>query len=444
MKKHVTLIMLFFLAFALAADAQSIIKAIRLSNSLDDLWEKGKIEKAVKNSIDLYAIDKDMFANRIHADLSQKIRKQESQVGLNYLEQLYAMDDVELNQLIEPILFWSRVLPSRDAEELADIQQELIQMQQEYQPDISRFELYVLLILQDLIKKEAIDQATTQTILEKNIKRLKADPWIYEVTTDRKKGENRAWKRYMIASSYATLFSHVEQDADYLAKAADYSPDLYDQAYRGAYFYDAALLTGNTKEIGYKAKYQEFLLANDQEKVTLEMLAELTFAAPKDANMASLREFYENSEKEESFEQFWRNFIHSKGRPIPRVRIPFETEVLDFAKTSDSWIYVYVWGTWCGPCVQDLPNLQAFYQKNLEAADEKLKIYTLSFGSKNLQGFMKKKGYDFPVSEITHDMTEVLGIQGYPTKMLISPEGNYVIIPFGSDWQSFLRNYVLL
>ena len=97
MKKHVTLLMLFFLAFARAADAQSIIKAIRLSNSLDDLWEKGKIEKAVKNSIDLYAIDKDMFANRIHADLSQKIRKQESQVGLNYLEQLYAMDDIELN-----------------------------------------------------------------------------------------------------------------------------------------------------------------------------------------------------------------------------------------------------------------------------------------------------------------------------------------------------------
>ncbi|UJP65285.1 TlpA family protein disulfide reductase [Mongoliitalea daihaiensis] len=444
MKKHVTLMMLFFLAFVLAANAQSIIKAMRLSNSLDDLWEKGKIEKAVKNSIDLYAIDKDMFADRIHADLAQKIKKQNNQVGLNYLEQLYALDDVEVNQLIEPMLFWSRVLPTRDAEELASIQLELIQMQQEYQPDISRFELYVLLILQDLIKKEAIDQATTQTILEKNIQRLTADPWIYEVTTDRKKGENRAWKRYMIASSYATLFSHVEQRADYLAKAGDYSPDLNDQAYRGAYFYDALLLTGNTKEIGYKAKYQEFLLANDQEKVTLEMLAELTFSAPTDANMASLRVFYDNSGNEESFAQYWENYIHSKGRPIPRVRIPFETEVLDFAKTSDSWTYVYVWGTWCGPCVKDLPNLQAFYANNLEATNEKLKIYTLSFGSRNLQGFMKKNGYDFPVSEITHDMTEVLSIQGYPTKILISPEGNYVIIPFGFDWQSYLRNYVLL
>ena len=444
MKKNISLVILVFLALTEIASGQSVFKAIRLSNSLHDLWEKGNIDKAVKNSLDLYSIDKDMFADRIHADLSQKIKKQESQVGLSYLEQLYALDDVELNQLIGPILLWSRALPTKDAEELAGIQQELIQMQNENQPDISRSEFYVLLILQDLTKKEAIDKATTQTILEKNINRLKADPWIYEVTTDRKKGENRAWKRYLIANSYATLFSNVEQRVDYLAKAADYSPDLYDQAYRGAYFYDAALLTDNTKEIGYKAKYQEFLLANDQEKVTLEMLAELAFTEPTDANMVSLKALYDNSGKEEPFDQYWRNFIHNKGRPMPSVSIPFDSEVLDFAKTSDSWTYVYVWGTWCGPCVQDLPNLQAFYQKNLEAADEKLKIYTLSFGSRNLQGFMKKKGYDFPVSEITHNMTEVLGIQGYPTKMLISPEGNYVIIPFGFDWQSYLRNYVLL
>ena len=182
----------------------------------------------------------------------------------------------------------------------------------------------------------------------------------------------------------------------------------------------------------------------DLYSIDKDMFAELAFTEPTDANMVSLKALYDNSGKEESFDQYWRNFIHNKGRPMPSVSIPFDSEVLDFAKTSGSWTYVYVWGTWCGPCVQDLPNLQAFYQKNLEAADEKLKIYTLSFGSRNLQGFMKKKGYDFPVSEITHDMTEVLGIQGYPTKMLISPEGNYVIIPFGFDWQSYLRNYVLL
>ncbi|MGY6522231.1 MAG: TlpA family protein disulfide reductase [Mongoliitalea sp.] len=444
MKKNVVLITLFFLTFSMTANAQSILKAIRLSNSLDKLWEKGKIDKAVKNSVELYSIDQDMFAQRIHADLAQKIKKQNNQIGLNYLEQLYALDDVAINQLIEPILFWSRSLPTSDSEDLAGIQQELIQMQKEYQPDISKSELYVLLVLQDLIKKEAIDQATVEAILEKNIKRLTSDPWIHEIPSDRKNGQNRAWKRYMLASSYDFLFSHVAPEEEYLAKAAEYSPDLSDQANFTAYFYDAVLLTGNGKDIGFKSKYQEFLSIHKQEKVTFEMLAELTFTEPTDAHMTSLREFYESSRKEESFEQYWGNFIHSKGRPIPRVRIPFDSEVLDFAKSSDSWTYVYVWGTWCGPCVKDLPKLQDFYAKNLEREDGKLRIYTLSFGSKNLQAFMKKNGYDFPVSEITYDMTEVLGIQGYPTKILISPDGNYVIIPFGFDWQSYLRNYVLL
>ncbi|MGY6743766.1 MAG: hypothetical protein ACXIUQ_13595 [Cecembia sp.] len=53
MKKNISLVILVFLALTEIAIGQSVFKAIRLSNSLHDLWEKGNIDKAVKNSLDL-------------------------------------------------------------------------------------------------------------------------------------------------------------------------------------------------------------------------------------------------------------------------------------------------------------------------------------------------------------------------------------------------------
>ena len=32
-------------------------------------------------------------------------------------------------------------------------------------------------------------------------------------------------------------------------------------------------------------------------------------------------------------------------------------------------------------------------------------------------------------------------VQGYPTKILITPKGRYIKVPFGTDWISFIKQY---
>jgi hypothetical protein len=32
-------------------------------------------------------------------------------------------------------------------------------------------------------------------------------------------------------------------------------------------------------------------------------------------------------------------------------------------------------------------------------------------------------------------------VAGYPTKLLLTPEGKYLVVPFGADWISFVKHY---
>lgn len=71
-----------------------------------------------------------------------------------------------------------------------------------------------------------------------------------------------------------------------------------------------------------------------------------------------------------------------------------------------------------------------------------LKIVTFSYSSQNLADFLQKNQYTFPVSEIDDQIKNQFGINSFPTKILISPEGNYIVIPFGVDWKMYVKNYI--
>jgi hypothetical protein len=73
-----------------------------------------------------------------------------------------------------------------------------------------------------------------------------------------------------------------------------------------------------------------------------------------------------------------------------------------------------------------------------------LKIYTFSYRSQNLKHFMDTNNYTFPVSEIDKHTCDLFEVTGYPTKILISPEGNYIKIPYGVDWKMYIKNYTLM
>ncbi len=54
---------------------------------------------------------------------------------------------------------------------------------------------------------------------------------------------------------------------------------------------------------------------------------------------------------------------------------------------------------------------------------------------------MKENNFSFPVAMSDSKIENNFSVQGYPTKILITPKGKYITIPFGIDWRNFIKQY---
>lgn len=83
---------------------------------------------------------------------------------------------------------------------------------------------------------------------------------------------------------------------------------------------------------------------------------------------------------------------------------------------------VNFWGTWCGPCVAEMPELQQFYDKY--KADSSVKIITISNDKdlQDLKDWMAKRKYTIPTLFDNGYVTDV-GITAWPTTWFVDPDG---------------------
>ncbi len=81
------------------------------------------------------------------------------------------------------------------------------------------------------------------------------------------------------------------------------------------------------------------------------------------------------------------------------------------------------WATWCGPCNQELPHLQEFYEKNKNNSRVALLAVTTDENRALVEPFIKDRNYTFEVlfDESLRDKYEIRGI---PTTYVIDPKGN--------------------
>lgn len=222
------------------------------------------------------------------------------------------------------------------------------------------------------------------------------------------------------------------------------SSDFNSKAELYAFFYYASLLTSNAKQIGFQKDYLNYLTGNNRTQEALALYTEIAFNAPTDENLKTLKQLQFQVNPQNSFKDYWSQYINQKGEKTPLLQIAFAEEILDLTRNRDYWVFIDVWGTWCGPCVEELPALQEFFMENKKRSTPILKIYTFCYSSSDCDEFMKEKQFTFPVYEIDKKINDDFDITGYPTKILISPTGNYLKILFNIDWRMYLINYCLL
>ena len=113
-------------------------------------------------------------------------------------------------------------------------------------------------------------------------------------------------------------------------------------------------------------------------------------------------------------------------------------KLLGYGKNSSRALVVLIdfWATWCGPCVREIPNVKATYEKY---HDQGFEIIAISFDSKKeaLEKMIAEKEMPWPQyldgTGWDNKFGQYYGINGIPTMWLLDKDGNVAHLNARSD-----------
>jgi thiol-disulfide isomerase/thioredoxin len=133
------------------------------------------------------------------------------------------------------------------------------------------------------------------------------------------------------------------------------------------------------------------------------------------------------------------------GLPVLRRRLPpfdFSAALPDgtprrLSELKGKVVFLNFWATWCGPCRQEMPSMDALYRR---LKDQGLEILAVNVQEKpwEVSGFMENYKLSFKtVLDPTGKISGNYGISAFPTTFILDREGQIIVRVVGSlDWNT--------
>ena len=113
-------------------------------------------------------------------------------------------------------------------------------------------------------------------------------------------------------------------------------------------------------------------------------------------------------------------------------------EQVDSADLEGKIAVLHFWGTWCGPCVIELPEYQKFHARYLD--DPAVEVISISNDKSRdvLDRFMVENEYDFTVL-VDDGYVQKAGVNGFPTTWFVDGDGYIQFVQMGGSSDSHLE-----
>lgn len=117
--------------------------------------------------------------------------------------------------------------------------------------------------------------------------------------------------------------------------------------------------------------------------------------------------------------------------PLPSFKMQtLEGDSLSSDELKDQITVINFWGKWCGPCVQEMPDVQTLYEKYRDNPD--VRVLTIDHRDQvdELRSWIDEREFTFPVL-IDRGYVQDTGITAYPTTWFVNPDGEIVFVKEG-------------
>jgi len=106
----------------------------------------------------------------------------------------------------------------------------------------------------------------------------------------------------------------------------------------------------------------------------------------------------------------------------------YDGQPFSLSDMKGKYVLIDFWGTWCSPCMKGMPHMKAFRDKHRD----KLQILGVS-NDKDLEiwkSAIEQNNMDWPniiIGKGDKDFVAKFNVQGFPTKILLNPEGKILL-----------------
>lgn len=133
---------------------------------------------------------------------------------------------------------------------------------------------------------------------------------------------------------------------------------------------------------------------------------------------------------------------------LPAQAIEMQLKGLDgsIQQLSDfrgNWVVVNYWATWCPPCIEEMPELQAFHDENAGRGAIVIGINSEVVSREKLLEFLDDYFITYPIYTSPPIFESELGsIPGLPTTFLVSPQGTVEARQVGGVTREMIEKFI--